>query len=312
MPRGDSNTDALLYLMPVLPQLFRTASPFWPESVFSSFESEHRPNFARGGGHTLSGHLRMGPGKLLSPVYATGGDTQSMVFSRKSDTKERPEFRCPISNNHKTQPKRKEKNLMKQFSKLFATAIGVAGALATGTTARGDLILSSFPAGFTLNAYYANWSTATHSDTGTGFMVTSHGYGSGYSALPSTMDGSAYNAIQMTLDVAGPGPGIPISSAIADLTDSHGDQEQFAMQYGLQAGAGQTYMMLLSAGHMASGTSLDLTQLTDFNIEDDPGGYSGQYTVTYHDLRLVNVPEPASLALFGLAGAGLLIFRRRK
>jgi len=200
---------------------------------------------------------------------------------------------------------------MKQFTKLFAAAIGVAGALAMGTSARGQLVLSSFPAGFTLNAYYANWSTATHSDTGAGFMITSAGYGSGYYALPSTVDGSAYNAIQMTLDVAGPA-GPPISSAIADLTDSSGDMEFFPLQYGLTAGNGQTYTMLISAGTMRSGASLDMAHLTDFNIEDDPGGYSGQYTVTYHNLSLVNVPEPTSLALFGLAGAGLLIFRRRK
>jgi hypothetical protein len=224
-----------------------------------------------------------------------------------------------MSNNHKTQPKRKEKNLMKQFSKMFATAIGVAGALAMGTSARGDLVLSTFPVGFTLNAYYAAWGTphTTINNSGPGFslaydgMNPGGGYGSGYSALPSVMDGSAYNAIRMTLDVSGPA-GPPISSAIADLTDSSGNREQFAMQYGLTTGSGQTYTMLLSAGHMASGTSLDLTHLTDFNIEDDPGPYSGPYTVTYHDLRLVNVPEPASLALFGLAGAGLLIFRRRK
>jgi len=201
---------------------------------------------------------------------------------------------------------------MKLHTKWMASAIGVAGCLVMGTSARGQLVLSSFPAGFTLDAYYANWATAVHSDTGTGFMVTSAGYGSGYKALPSAVDGSAYNAIQLTIDLSAPITGAPVGSAIADLADASGDFEFFPIQYGVQAGNNQTFTMAISAGTMRTGAALDLSHITSFNIEDDPGGYSGPYTITYHSLSLVNIPEPTSLALFGLAGAGLLIFRRRK
>jgi len=204
---------------------------------------------------------------------------------------------------------------MKQYLKWFVTAIGVASGLVFGNSVRGQGTLSTFPAGFALNAYYASWATATINNSAPGFAITSSGYGSGYYALPSVFDGSAYNAIQMTVDVAGPA-GPPISSAIADLTDADGTTVQFAMQYGLQAGTGQTYSKLLSAGTtMSPGTTpgLDLAHLTDFNLENDPGGYSGTYTITYRQLSLVSIPEPGSLALFGLGGAGLLVaYRRRK
>src|SRR6266446_9905011 len=143
---------------------------------------------------------------------------------------------------------------MKHYTKWFVAAAGVAGGLVFGNAARGQGILSTFPAGFTLNAYYANWGNTnitTINNSSPGFAITSSGYGSGYYALPSAFNGSAYNAIQMTVDVAGPA-GPPISSAIADLTDADGTTVQFAMQYGLQAGTGQTYTELLSAGTTAS------------------------------------------------------------
>lgn len=204
---------------------------------------------------------------------------------------------------------------MKQQTKWLAAVLGVVGSLAAGASAQAQgLTLSSFPAGFTLNAYYANWSTATINNSSQGFAITSSGYGSGYHAFASPVNGSGYNAIQMTVDVSGP-TGVPISSAIADLTDADGTTIQYAMQYGLLSGAGQTYTMLLSAGHTSSaGTTpgLDLVHLTSFNIEDDPGGYSGPYTITYRNLGLATVPEPSAMALLGLAGAGLLIVRRRK
>jgi PEP-CTERM motif len=205
---------------------------------------------------------------------------------------------------------------MKYQKSHVATALAVASVLtAAGSAfAQSELTISSFPAGFTLDAYYANWSTATIGNSSPGFAITSSGYGSGAKNLASALDGSAYSMIQMTVDVAGP-VGPPISSAIADLTDADGTQVQFAMQYGLLAGNGQTFSEALSAGHIANAggiPGLDLSHITAFNIEDDPGGFSGPYTITYRDLGLVNAPEPGSLAAIGAGIAGLLIARRRK
>ena len=198
---------------------------------------------------------------------------------------------------------------MKRTTKWLTAVVAAASGLAMANSAKADVILSDFPAGFTLDAYYANWATATIDNSTPGFSVTSAGYGSGYKAI--NIDGSGNTIIQMTFDLEGPA-GLPISSAIADLTDADGTQVQYAMQYGVQAGNGQTYSMLLSAGNVAApgaDSILDLANLTAFNIEDDPGGYSGPYTITYTDLRLV--PEPASLTLLVLGAAGLLAARRR-
>lgn len=203
---------------------------------------------------------------------------------------------------------------MKPQMKWATAALAMAGTLAIGSSAQAQLVLSDFPAGFSLTAYYASWATAGINNSGPGFAISSSGYGSGYYALPSAVDGSSYSEIQMTIDVAGPGPGIPISSAIADLDDGAGSQLQYALQYGVQAGAGQTFTLSLgTVNHtsLAGGeTSFNFADITGFNIEDDPGGYSGPYTITYHNLQLV--PEPGTMALFGLGGLGLLIYRRRK
>jgi hypothetical protein len=50
--------------------------------------------------------------------------------------------------------------------------------------------------------------------------------------------------------------------------------------------------------------------LTHLHLQLDPGGYTGTYTVSFEDLRLI--PEPSALALLLWGGLGLVWSRCRR
>ena len=58
--------------------------------------------------------------------------------------------------------------------------------------------------------------------------------------------------------------------------------------------------------------NLDLATLDFFHLQDDPGGFTGTYTVEFQDLRLITIPEPGTATLAGGALAGLIGLARRR
>ena len=217
-------------------------------------------------------------------------------------------------------------NPSKQF---FSAMVGSALALAATAQAQyvtGTQYLSNLP---TPTALYAGWATATVSTESTGLRIQSSGYGSGYWVINApdvqTIDSSSAE-VRLTLTLNDTPSDYNWVGVTAILHDDLPDPTSFA--YNMYSGYGNPGN---PSGAVWSGNTATLTfplaagQLTKvqggndhvyaLNFEFDPASLLNaktSYDITFNSLELIVVPEPSSLALFGLAGAALLVFRRRK
>jgi PEP-CTERM motif len=219
---------------------------------------------------------------------------------------------------------------MKQHAIWYVAALAVAGGLASAGSLRGQTwTLSDFQS-FSLSATYANWdvdgSQIINGGTGytpsltavpTGFEVVAQGYGSGAYDFATPVDATGATMFQLTFTLNTPmqhgdgsglwfGPNLTISDGthqVALLADNAGGGFR---SYGPYVGPG-TYALYGSLG------DLDASTITAFNIEVDPAEYGAgaPYDITYNNLSVYAVPEPATAALLLLGAAGWLIARRR-
>jgi hypothetical protein len=170
----------------------------------------------------------------------------------------------------------------------LAAAIGLGSASA-------DTIITTFD-NFNLDGLFSSWSSATIASLPTGYSITASGYGSGYKAINPNLDATGETNLELTVNLTGAGsPGSPVSGPIVSLVDADGTFYNYAW-YGQPQGA-----HLLNASLAAptfttapgSLSGLDLSKLAFFHLQDDPGAYSGQYTITFELLRLTGAPGPS-------------------
>ncbi|HTR41004.1 MAG TPA: hypothetical protein VMH87_05265, partial [Pseudomonadales bacterium] len=142
-------------------------------------------------------------------------------------------------------------------------------------------VISTFPSGFGLSGYYASWTTATKSDTGQGFQVVSSTYGSGYYGLSTPFRAPGATLAQLTFTLVSPSGyfGVPFT-----MTDGSGNQVTMAGGPNGNAYASispGTYTWTVPVG------SLNVSNVTAFNLEFDPVSYSGSYTIIYNKIALL-------------------------
>jgi hypothetical protein len=133
----------------------------------------------------------------------------------------------------------------------------------------------------------------------TNYSITASGFGSGFKALSPAVDASGETTVELTVTLSGSGsPSSPISGPIVSLVDADGTFYNYAW-YGQTAGRHVLTAKLNAASSTSAPGSvpgLDLSNLTFFHLQDDPGTYAGDYTIQFELLRLTGAPKPKIFA----------------
>ncbi len=170
----------------------------------------------------------------------------------------------------------------------LALALGFA---ASALQASAETIITTFSDGFELNGYFAAWGSVDITPGDTNFSITATGYGSGYKDISPNIDASGETTIQLTVTLSSPTAGAkdPVSGPIVSLVDADGTFYNYAW-YGRTIGRHVLTLPLKQPTSVAAAgatSGLDLSTLDFFHLQDDPGAYKGQYTITFEDLRLI-------------------------
>jgi hypothetical protein len=175
-----------------------------------------------------------------------------------------------------------------------AIRLAAASILLTLGTARADTVITAFD-NFNLDGLFPSWSMATITSTPGGYSVMASGFGSGYKALNPNLDATGETNIELTVTLAGTGgPTTPVSGPIVSLVDADGTFYNYAW-YGQPQGTHVLKASLSAPTFITAAGSipgLDLSKLAFFHLQDDPGAYSGQYTISFELLRLTGAPLP--------------------
>jgi hypothetical protein len=168
---------------------------------------------------------------------------------------------------------------------------------------RADVTVDNFH-NFNPNALYASWASpsATILSGPTTWEVTSSGYGSLWK-YEGDINGLGATQVRLTIDISGDA-GV-VAGPIVDLVDNNGVWASFQW-YGQTAGS-----HILTANLSSAPVGFNFADIQHIHLECDPGGFGGNYHLTFRDLSLVTVPEPTSLTLAALGAAGLILARRR-
>ena len=161
-------------------------------------------------------------------------------------------------------------------------------------SARADVTLSTFE-NFNLDTLYSSWLSGTVVSGATNYSITATGFGSGYKALSPNVDATGEIDLELTVMLSGTGgPSAPISGPIVSLVDADGTFCNYAW-YGQVAGT-HVLRARLNAPTFTSAPGsvpgLDLANLAFYHLQDDPGAYTGQYTITFLLLRLTGAAGP--------------------
>jgi hypothetical protein len=185
---------------------------------------------------------------------------------------------------------------MHRYIKWFTRAALASACFALFGLARAETIITTFQ-NFNLDGLFPSWTSSSVVSLPTNFTITASGFGSGYKAITPNVDATGEKTIELTVSLSGTGTG-PISGPIVSLVDADGTFYNYAW-YGQTQGTHVLSASLNTPTFTSAAGSvpgLDLSKLAFFHLQDDPGSYAGQYTITYHLLRLTGAPTLAIIS----------------
>lgn len=184
---------------------------------------------------------------------------------------------------------------MRHGRRLFPKAGALIMALAL-TRTHADTLISTFD-DFNLDILYA-WADATINSGPSSYDVTFTGFGSGYKIIDPAIDATGETTVELTVTISATGvaPNAPVSGPIVALVDGDGTTASYAW-YGQTVGRHVLTALLSSGTGLNTGSTpgLDVSTLQGFHLEDDPGAYKKEYTLSFENLRLTGIPLPKIL-----------------
>ncbi len=221
---------------------------------------------------------------------------------------------------------------MKHQTKWLATALALAVSLILTNTSKAQSIMdfstintSTFGAG--TNALYGGWGSGTVTATPTGLEVSAGGYGSLFYSIPGAQTVTVNpldNQVTLTFTMNSQ----PTNCVWVGTPFILDDINTNSVTYGGYSGDGNpgnpvgvtwngnvvTETVALTGAQLAA-IQANGDKINGFNLEFDPAVMHGApvYDVTFNSVVLsaAPVPEPGTIALAGLAVAGLVVFRRK-
>lgn len=191
--------------------------------------------------------------------------------------------------------------------------------MALAAPARATTLISDFN-NLAISGAYNDFQTGSLTSTPTGFHIVAGDFGGMYKIVTPpgpSINATGETAVQLKLDV-NPGTDPLANKFNVVLFDNDATPTQLRFEFkNVPVGAGQTLTLPISAGVVAAaGTTpgLDLSQITQWHFQGtfSNGSPGKTLDVTLHNLSLVNVPEPSTLVLAGLASVvGVFGLRRR-
>jgi hypothetical protein len=185
---------------------------------------------------------------------------------------------------------------MKHSIQRLACVATLAGGLIGASTAGAATTIAVFDEEFYLDGLFA-WSDAIVLSEPDGYSITDTGYGSGYKDISPNIDATGETTIELIVTVSGnpDEPDGPVSGPIVKLVDDDITEWEYAW-YGLTNGTHVLTMPLDTPTYKpGAGTEpgLDLSNLSFFHLQNDPGAYTGEYTIIFRSFRLIGAPPLA-------------------
>jgi uncharacterized ParB-like nuclease family protein len=145
-----------------------------------------------------------------------------------------------------------------------------------------------------LSGLYGGWTTQT--PTATSLQVTATGWGGGWAAVTPNINTTSNKTLQLNVTLTAPAAANGKLGPIVVLEDGDGTQLRYAW-YGQTPGTNLVLSSVLSGGTIVQAGSVadfDFSTIKFYNLQLDPGGYAGSYTLAWNDLSIIGCDSGGS------------------